>query len=354
MIEYIAQSSVDIEQTKNALQKIGEAVFDWRMLLVLIVCVGLAVVLGNIAAFFVRRLTKMVARSADASTNLGTVNRLRRVETMLIIFIAILRLFLLVMAVYIWWVVTHPEATKPSTIIGAGALTAVILGGAVTPMLRDFSFGAGMMAERWFGVGDLVTIDFPAVQGVVERITLRSTRLRGLNGEIIWVANQTMTGVKVTQKGVRRTALELFVTDPDAAESMVDRVNKLLPGGLSLLVSPLEIVEEEQRGDDIWRITAVGETAPGREWIIEKTAIDICKQLDEKSKRPILIVDPVSRYADPDMERQLARAVRNARKKRRTLQQQYGKAFRPRLRVVEKPKPSAPAESRPDSTAPPQ
>ena len=234
MIEYIAQSSVDIEQTKNALQKIGEAVFDWRMLLVLIVCVGLAVVLGNIAAFFVRRLTKMVARSADASTNLGTVNRLRRVETMLIIFIAILRLFLLVMAVYIWWVVTHPEATKPSTIIGAGALTAVILGGAVTPMLRDFSFGAGMMAERWFGVGDLV-------------------------------ANQTMTGVKVTQKGVRRTALELFVTDPDAAESMVDRVNKLLPGGLSLLVSPLEIVEEEQRGDDIWRITAVGETAPGRE-----------------------------------------------------------------------------------------
>lgn len=345
MIRYIAQSTVNIEETKNALQRIGEAVFDWRMLAILILCVAAAVIAGNIIALVVRRITKVVARSADASKDLGTVNRLRRLETMLIIFIAIMRLFLLVMAVYIWWVITHPGATKPSTIIGAGALTAVIIGGAVTPLLRDFSFGAGMMAERWFGVGDLITIDFPSVQGVVERITLRSTRLRGLNGEIIWVANQTMTGVKVAQKGVRRTALELFVTDPDAAEEMVEKVNKLLPGGLSLLVSPLTIVEETQRDTDIWRITAVGETAPGREWIIEDAAISICKQLDEKAKKQILIVDPVSRYADPDMERELARAVRNARKKRRTLQQQYGKAFRPRLRGVEKSKSDKPSNT---------
>lgn len=336
MISYVAQSNVDIAQTKNVLEKIGEAVFDWRMLAILVLCVAGAVIIGNILAFVVRRITKVIARTADDSTNLTTVNRLRRMETVLIIFIAIARLFLLVLAVYIWWVITHPNATKPSTIIGAGALTAVIIGGAVTPMLRDFSFGAGMMAERWFGVGDLVTIDFPAVQGVVERITLRSTRLRGLNGEIIWVANQTMTGVKVAQKGVRRTAVELFVTDPDAAEVMVDRVNKLLPGGLSLLVSPLKIVDEDQRDEDIWHITAVGETAPGREWIIEKTALDIMKQLDEKAKKHILIVDPVSRYADPDMERQWARAVRNARKKRLTLQQQYGQAFKARRKTLEK------------------
>ncbi len=331
-----SQTGVDVQQTKNALQKIGEAVFDWRMLMILLICIVTSIVLGNIVAFVVRKITQVIARSADASTDLGTVNRLRRLETVLIMFIAIVRLFLLVMAGYVWWVITHPEATKSSTIIGAGALTAVLIGGAITPMLRDFSFGAGMMAERWFGVGDLVTIDFPSVQGVVERITLRSTRLRGLNGEIIWVANQTMTGVKVAQKGVRRTAIELFVTDPVAAVAMIDKVNKLLPGGLSLLVSPLEIVEESQRDDDIWRLTVVGETAPGREWIIETTAISIFKQLDEKAKKQILIVDPVARYADLDTERQLARAVRNARKKRRTLQQQYGDTFKPRRRKATK------------------
>lgn len=320
MFQFIADATtnVDINQTKSALQTIGESIFNWQSLLILLVCIGAALLIGNMVALLVRRLTRSIARSADVSTDLGTVNRLRRLETMLIISIAIVRIFLMVIAIYVWWVARHPGTANPSSIIGAGALTAVIVGGAITPLLRDFSFGAGMMAERWFGVGDLIRIDFPSVQGVVERITLRSTRIRGLNGEIIWVANQTMSGVHVAQKGVHRTAIELFTNDARAAEKMVERVNKLLPGGYSLLVAPLEVVEVSQRDDDIWHLTAIGETAPGREWILEKTALEIFKKLDEQAKKPILIVDPVARYADPDMEKQLARAVKNARKQRRS------------------------------------
>ncbi|MCA9327937.1 mechanosensitive ion channel family protein [Candidatus Saccharibacteria bacterium] len=319
MIQFFAATSdIDVEQTKSALQKVGESIFNWESLVILFVCIAAALIAGSLFAFLVRKITKSVARSADQATNLGTVNRLRRVETTLIISIAIIRLLLVVMAVYVWWAITHPNSSSASSVIGAGALTAVILGGALTPLLRDFSFGAGMMAERWFGVGDLISIDFPNVQGVVERITLRSTKIRGLNGEVIWVANQTINGVKVAQKGVRRTAIEIFANDPDAAEAMVEKVNKLLPGGLSLLVSPLEVVEVEQRDEDIWHITAVGETAPEREWILEKAAVDIFKQLDAKLEKPLLIVDPVPRYADKDTERLISRAVKNARKTQRS------------------------------------
>ncbi len=310
-------TQVDINQTKNALQTLGESVFDWHSLFVLVLCVTSALIVGSTVALLIRRLTRSIARSADATTDLGMVNRLRRLETILIISIAIIRIFLMVTAVYVWWVATHPNTAKPSSIIGAGALTALIFGGAITPLLRDFSFGAGMMAERWFGVGDLISIDFPKVQGVVERITLRSTKIRGLNGEIIWVANQTMNGVRVTQKGVHRTAIEIFTNDSKAAETMVRNVNNLLPGGYSLLVAPLEVVDISLRDENVWHLTAIGETAPGREWILEKTAIEIFKKLDGQAKKPILIVDPVARYADPDMEKQLARAVKNARKQRR-------------------------------------
>ena len=154
---------------------------------------------------------------------------------------------------------------------------------------------------------------------MVERITLRSTRIRGLNGEVIWVANQTINGVKVAQKGVWATAIEIFVTDPKAAEQLVARTNTLLPGGFSMLASPLRIIEVTERDTDVWHVTAVGETAPGRDWILTDAAIRVMKQLDEKSKTPILIVDPVSRYSDKDTERQMARAVKNAKKKRRSL-----------------------------------
>jgi hypothetical protein len=252
----------------------------------------------------------------------------------LILLIAVVRLLALVFAVYFWWVYTHPEGSKPGAALGAGAITALIIGGAISPLLRDFAFGIGMMAERWFGVGDLISIDFPNVQGVVERITLRSTRLRGLNGEVIWVANQTMSGVRVAQKGVWTTAVELFVTEPESAARLIDRTNNLLPGGLALLVSPLKIVDIVEREPDVWHITAIGETAPGREWILEKTAIEILKKLDADSKKPILIVDPLPRFADKETERQFARAVKNARKTRRTFN--YRKVMEARKSQTEK------------------
>ena len=319
-----AQTEVTINQTKNVLEQISSAFFNGKSLLVLVGSLLAAVIIGWVLSFILRKLSKVVAKTADASTDLATVNRLRRIETWIILLIAVIRIALIVFAVYFWWRVTH-EGGQTNALIGASAIAVVLIGGVLGPLLRDFAFGAGMMAERWFGVGDLVTIDFPAVQGVVERITLRSTRIRALNGEVIWVANQTMNGVRVAKKGVRLTAVELFASDPEAATTLIDTVNKLLPGGLSLLVSPLKVAEVTQRDKEIWHIVALGETPPGREWLLEKNALDILKTLDEKSKKPTLIVDPIARYADPDMERQLARAVRNARKKRRKLD--YRKAM---------------------------
>lgn len=346
---FYAQTTLDIAKTKSILEQIRDTLFNAHSLKILAVCLLAAMFAGWVLSWILRKIAHMAARSADVSKNLTTVNRLRRIETWLILSIAVLRTSLIISGLYIWWVMTH-EGGQANALIGASALAVVVAGGVLGPLLRDFAFGAGMMAEHWFGVGDLISIDFPNVQGVVERITLRSTRIRGLNGEVIWVANQTINGVRVAKKGVRRTAIELFATDPEAAQTMVARVNKLLPGGLSLLVSPLEVVEVLQSEANIWHITAIGETAPGREWILEKTAIEVFKKLDEKSRKPVLIVDPVARYADVDMERQLARAVRNARKKRQRIS--YRQAVDTLTRPIIIQDLTAPSKPRPKNKQP--
>lgn len=112
-------------------------------------------------------------------------------------------------------------------------------------------------------------------------------------------------------------AIELFVTDPKKAEVLIERTNALLPTGPSLVASRLGVMRSDERAKDLWHLTAVGETAPGREWLLERTAIDLLKKLDEQSKKPILLTEPVARYADNDTERQFARAVNNAKKTRR-------------------------------------
>lgn len=307
-----------IGNVQQALDQVSESVFGWRSLAILVLCLVIGSTLGKLFAMVLRKISRDVAKRADASTDLATVNRLRRVETWTIISIAAVRVVFIVFAVYFWWVLTHPTGSQPTALIGASAILVILLGGVFGPLLRDFSFGSGMMAEHWFGVGDLVTVEpFPNMQGVVERITLRSTRIRGLNGEVIWIANQNIQAVRVAQKGVWTMAIELFVTDPDKAELLLDKTNALLPTGPSLVATKLHVMTADEHDDKVWHLTAIGETAPGREWLLEKTAIELLKSLDEKAKEQVLLADPVARFADNDTERQFARAVTNAKKKRR-------------------------------------
>ena len=54
------------------------------------------------------------------------------------------------------------------------------------PLLRDITTGSVMIAERWYGVGDYIIAEpFLNIQGVVEQVSLRSTKLRGLSGEVV-------------------------------------------------------------------------------------------------------------------------------------------------------------------------
>jgi hypothetical protein len=306
-----------LEQSSNVFKQISGTLFAGNSLWVLLVSVVIAGGVGKLFGVILRQASRTFGKRADAATDLVTVNRFRRMETWTILSIAIVRVLCFVIGLYFWWAFTHPH-NQPSALVGASALLIVIVGGVFSPLLRDFAFGGGMMAEHWFGVGDLITIEpFTSIQGVVERITLRSTRIRGLNGEVIWIANQNISGVRIAQKGVWTLAIELFVTDPKKAEILIEKTNALLPTGPSLVASRLGIMTVDKRSDELWHVTAIGETAPGREWLLEKTAIDLLKKLDEKSKQPILITDPVARYADNDTERQFARAVKNAKKTKR-------------------------------------
>jgi hypothetical protein len=289
----------------------------------LVLCVGAALLVGRFIAFMLRKLVNAIGASADKSQNLATVNRLRRYETMIVLSIAIIRTGLVLFSLYFWWLVDHPYG-QPTALIGASALLIVLISASLGPVLRDIASGSAMMAEQWYGVGDHVRIEpFVDMQGVVERVTLRSTRIRGLNGEVIWVNNQAIQGVRIAPKGIRTIALEMFVNDVKAGERLVAATNRRLPSGPLLLVSPLEVVETAEAGEQLWHITAVAETAPGREWLIEQSAVDLIKSLDAERAKPVIEHGPLARYADTEADQRFRRTITNARKptkvKRRTL-----------------------------------
>ena len=300
---------------QTAFSQLANNFLNAKSLLVLVLAVITALIIGRLVAAVLRRVVTLIGRQADRSQNLHTVNRLRRYETFIVLSIAVLRTALVLFALYFWWVFVHPSG-HPTALIGASALVVVIASGALSPVLRDIAAGSVMMAEQWYGVGDHIRVEpFNDLQGVVERVTLRSTRIRGLNGEVVWIGNQHIMGVRLAPRGIRTIALELFVTDLPSGKQLIEETNKRLPIGPLLVTTPLQIISSEEVGDKLWQITAVGETAPGREWLLETSAVELIKTLDQGQKTPSIAHGPLARYADSDAERRFSRTIYNARKR---------------------------------------
>ncbi len=285
-----------------------------KLIFVMIVTAILAYWLSKFIANVIIWMAKKIAGESDTASSEERFIQLRRVETYLSVSIALVRFAVVVAAVlFAWLVLSDSKATNANaaTAIGAGAIFAVLAGATIGPLLRDITAGATMIIERWFDVGDFVQIEpFMDVKGVVERLTLRSTRIRSISGEVIWLHNQHIQGVRVTPRGVRTMAVDIFVDDAVAAKKAIEGLLKTLKAGPTMLATPLHIVETEEVADNLWQLTIMGQTAPGREWLIENFFVDALEKIGEHSKEFTITYGPLVRYADVAAEKRFRRAVR--------------------------------------------
>lgn len=295
----------------------------FRSLLILAISLVAAYWISKYIANFFIWIAKKVALRSDNTSGYAQTLRLRQVETYLGVAVAIIRVIVVVVIGYIAWRTISPQGSQIISnsgfaAVGAGAIFIVIAGQTVGTWLRDITAGMTMMAEQWFNVGDYIKVEpFIDVAGVVERLTLRSTRLRTISGEVVILHNQKIDGVHITPLGVRTMAVDVFVSDKARGKAFVEKVIDSLPTGPTMLTNPLEISHIEPWGEDVWHIVVVGKMPPGREWLIEKYVIENLKAFDERrtKARRIMAYPPIARWADPVAEQRFTRAVRLSKTK---------------------------------------
>ena len=198
----------------------------------------------------------------------------------------------------------------------AGGLFAVLVGVFVAQrLLTDIIAGLNMFLERWFSVGDTIAIvSASELQGVVEDVSLRRTRLRALNGEVINVHNSKIDAVRVLPSGVKELALELFVTDRTAGEELVESVARIVPEGPTTFIARPWVEHVEEFAERLVRIKLRTTIAPGREWLAEGFLPDLLK---ERAADGLIVHGPVTLAVDERATRSFARASAATRWSRR-------------------------------------
>jgi len=188
----------------------------------------------------------------------------------------------------------------------AGASFLLILAAfAVQRLLTDLIAGVTMFVERWYAVGDTIAIPTLEIQGVVEDVSLRRTKLRTLDGEAIHVSNSQIPAVRVLPSGVKELAIELFVSDREEGERLVFGLQSILPEGPTAFVKRPSIEVVEELAETLVRIRMRATVAPGREWLVEGFVSDLLK---ERAEPGLIVHGPVVLSVDEGADRSFARA----------------------------------------------
>jgi moderate conductance mechanosensitive channel len=275
---------------------------------------ALTIILLFSAAWAVSRLSALIARRAlawhDRKHHAPTgdlrakIIELKRRETT----VAVIRTGIAYVAFAAALVLAAAQLTggfdRLTTLAGASFIL-ILVGFSAQRVLVDLIAGFSMFTEKWYSVGDTIAIPMMEVQGVVEDVSLRRTKLRSLDGEIVNIHNSQIAAVRVLPSGVKEFDVELVASNREAAELLVEEVSRLLPEGPTTFVQRPQIHAVDDLAPGLVRLRVRTAVAPGREWLVNGFYTDLLK---ERADKHLIVHGPVVLTVDEGASRSFARA----------------------------------------------
>jgi moderate conductance mechanosensitive channel len=272
------------------------------------------IVLLFTAAWLLARTAALVAlrvvmwtdrRSSNVDlTKAGKMRRLKRRETQVSIFRAAVTYVAFVTAAVLSVGQVLGGFDRLTALAGASFLF-ILAGFAIQRVLMDIIAGLAMFLERWYSVGDTIQIPMHDLQGIVEDVSLRHTRLRTLDGEVIHIHNSQIPSVRVLPSGLKELQLEVFVTDRDEGVEMIEAVSSILPEGPTTFIRRPHIDRVDELGETLVRISARAAVAPGREWLVDGFFADLIR---ERAEDGLIAHGPVTLSVDESAARSYSRS----------------------------------------------
>lgn len=147
---------------------------------------------------------------------------------------------------------------KPTTVAAGIGLTGVVLGFALRDVLSNFVSGLLLLMLRPFEIGDQIVIG--DLEGSVERIELRATRLRAYDGRVMLVPNAEVFTARLinnTADPIRRGKVQAWLGyDIDLRQAaQVARESASGAAGVLQSPEPMVRVDELDRDDVVLEVT---------------------------------------------------------------------------------------------------
>jgi small-conductance mechanosensitive channel len=141
-------------------------------------------------------------------------------------------------------------------------------------LVKDFLAGIFILTENQFNVGDVIKT--AGVSGLVERVTLRATSLRDLEGRVHIIPNGSMGVVTNMTREWSRSVIDVNVAykeDIDSVTGVLREVGaglKADPEFASSITEPLQVLGVESLGESGVTIRVAFKTRPEQQWAVAR------------------------------------------------------------------------------------
>ena len=265
--------------TGDGTDSFGDRVVHWLThtgVTILAICVA-AFVITKLVSFFARRQAdKFEGRRREATdvraSTVGAheqalIGALRWAINFSVVFVAV---------IWVLFELNLPAgALVPlASVVGAG------LGFGAQQIVGDVLAGIFILSERQFGVGDLIRVGpLPAVgwvEGHVEEMTLRVTKVRTFDGDLVTIANgelrQSVNASRDWARVLVRVPLGRDV-DFDAVGARIDQAGLALaadPAWSAVVLEAPKVSGIDELAADNVQLRVVGRTLPAQQWKVAR------------------------------------------------------------------------------------
>ncbi|MEJ6606923.1 MAG: mechanosensitive ion channel family protein [Candidatus Planktophila sp.] len=167
-------------------------------------------------------------------------------------------------------------------LLAGASVVGVAIGFGAQTLVKDFIAGISNLAEDQYGVGDV--IDVGEAVGVVESVTLKSTRIRALDGTLWHVPNGSIERVANKSQEWSRMILDVSVaykSDLKYVEKTIAEILQeyaALPDIKDKLIDSPELLGVERLADSSIDFRIVARVLAGKQWEMARSLRMLVKE----------------------------------------------------------------------------
>ncbi|HZG63760.1 MAG TPA: mechanosensitive ion channel family protein [Rubrobacteraceae bacterium] len=260
-----------------------------------VIVISLSIIFYRVTIHLLPRILHWSRPDNEASLDAAALARIKRQDTAVTLIRNTLRYVVFsIVALFIFSIFV-------GTVIPAAAgvsIIAAVVGFGAQSFLRDIISGFFILFENQYSVGDFISVEPTKASGMVEEFGLRTTTIRSLSGEVIYIPNGSLIGVTNYVSGQQRFTIEVQLKDEEAAKRVLEEIQE----GHDLYLIPPRLIDRDETPEGGPRLRLLAVVLPSTAWLVEENLVERIKAAASEDS---LAADPLVYKVDSHNVRRL-------------------------------------------------